>query len=126
MNLYEALERIKSNDNPLYEDDLDEQQYAVSQREMTADHSGYWYDIITDSRAGLFVCIYADVGSKNILYWMDHQTPQPIGMMNPECVYDNNWKLLTRRQLFLFNGGNPEDWEECVRLAHTDQSDIRR
>ena len=116
MNLYEALEQL---DQPagLYEDQPDEEQLAVLQvspRHLDYEPKGYWYYIVRDCDKDMFVVVYADIGSVNILYWMNNRYPSPIGLMPPEYRHDSNWKIFTKEQLFLFNGGRPEDWTTCL------------
>lgn len=122
MTLSEAMDQL-NKPVELYDEDTEEQRLIILQR---ADGvvDGHWYFVIPDSNKAQFVYIYADIGSRKILYWINRMTPQPLYQLHRDYRNNNNWQIMTRQQLFLFNGGTPEEYKEALRLANATESEL--
>ena len=121
MTLYEAMGQL-NNPVELYDEEPEEQQLIILQRPANA--GGHWYFVISDSNKAQFVYVYADIGSRKILYWINRAIPRPFFWLHQDNRNNNNWQIMTRQQLFLFNGGKPEEYKVALRLANATESEI--
>lgn len=122
MTLSEAMEQL-NKPVELYDEEPEEQRLIILQR-PEAVVEGHWYFVIPDSNKEQFVYIYADIGSRKILYWINRMTPQPLSQLHRDYRNNNNWQIMTRQQLFLFNGGKPAEYKEALRLANATEIEI--